>query len=73
MVWPKIVYDGIKRPEYIEEQLTNRQQELHLQGESLVGALVEKVIIYSSGHIEVQGIIDGSAACLVRQNELPVP
>jgi hypothetical protein len=67
------VDDGIKWPEYIEEQLTNGQQELRLQGESLVRALVEKVFIYLSGHIEVQGVIDGSTVCLVKQNELPVP
>jgi DNA invertase Pin-like site-specific DNA recombinase len=36
-IWRKIVDDGIKRPEYIEEQILNHQQALMEQGDSIDG------------------------------------
>jgi hypothetical protein len=36
-------------------------------------ARVDKVIVYADGQVIVQGAIDGSEACLIKQNELPVP
>jgi predicted nucleic acid-binding Zn-ribbon protein len=60
-------------PEELKALPRERQTEILQARRVIVRALVDKVIIYSSGHREVQGVIDGSAACLVKQNELPVP
>jgi chromosome segregation ATPase len=68
-----------KRPEIdqpLEElnSLPQKRQNEKLQArQDIVRALVDKVIIYSSRHKKVQGVIDGSTACLVKQNELQAP
>lgn len=36
-VWRKVVDDGIKQPDYIEEQIIAKQQELHTQGDRVDG------------------------------------
>ncbi len=60
-------------PEELNSLPQKRQNEKLQARQDIVRALVDKVIIYSSGHKKVQGVIDGSTACLVKQNELQAP